>query len=99
MVVLEAWVNSKPVIMTPQCNLPQGFATGAALRVEPEVESIAEGLGNFFGMSDSQQTEMGLKARALAAERFVWPKIAEQMKTVYEWMLGGGPKPASIADF
>ena len=99
MVVLEAWANGKPVIMTPQCNLLQGFSSGAALRVDSEPASIAEGLRNLGAMPECQRAEMGVRARALAVERFVWPKIAEQLKKVYEWMLGGGPKPSCIADF
>ena len=39
--VLEAWANGLPVLMTRQCNLPSGFEAGAALRIEPEAESIA----------------------------------------------------------
>jgi glycosyltransferase involved in cell wall biosynthesis len=33
MAVLEAWAHAKPVLMTPECNLPEGFATGAALQI------------------------------------------------------------------
>jgi glycosyltransferase involved in cell wall biosynthesis len=38
MVVLEAWAHSLPVLMTPQCNLPEGFAARAAIKVEPSVD-------------------------------------------------------------
>ena len=30
MVILEAWAYGKPVLMTPQCNLPGGFADDIA---------------------------------------------------------------------
>ena len=93
MVVLEAWVNSKPVLMTPQCNLPEGFSSGAALKVEPTVEGVTEGLNEFWRMTDAERAVMGSRGHALAAERFVWPKIAAQMKELYEWILGGGEKP------
>jgi hypothetical protein len=32
----------------------------------------------------------------LVRERFAWPQIARQMTAVYEWLLGGGPAPASV---
>lgn len=99
MVVLEAWANSKPVLMTPQCNLPEGFSSGAAIRIEPNAESIAQGLRTLFQSSISELQSTGSHGRALAAERFAWPRIAEQMKELYEWMLGGGPRPACLADF
>ena len=44
MVVLEAWAYSKPVVMTPECNLPEGFGTNAAVRIETNVKSIVQGL-------------------------------------------------------
>jgi len=33
MTVLEAWAYAKPVLMTPECNLPEGFAAGAAVQI------------------------------------------------------------------
>jgi hypothetical protein len=30
------------------------------------------------------------------AEKFTWPKIAGEMKSVYEWVLGGGAKPDCV---
>jgi poly(glycerol-phosphate) alpha-glucosyltransferase len=99
MAVLEAWAHSKPVVMTPECNIPQGFTAGAALNVETGAESIAEGLKKLVEMSETERAAMGARARALAAERFVWPRIAADMKKVYEWMLGGGVKPDCVADF
>jgi len=91
--VLEAWAHALPVVMTPQCNLPEGFAAGAALRVDPEPASIAAGLCELFQMSEAGRRAMGERGRRLVEERFSWPKIAGQMKAVYEWVLGGGPKP------
>src|SRR6476646_1144661 len=44
MAVLEAWAHAKPVLMTPECNLPEGFATGAALQIGTSPEEIAAGL-------------------------------------------------------
>jgi hypothetical protein len=39
---------------------------------------------------------MGEHGRRLVEGRFSWPKIAQQMKTVYEWVLGGGPRPECV---
>ena len=99
MVVLEAWAHSKPVLMTPQCNLPQGFTSGAALKVEPTVESLTDGLIQFWKLTDAEREALGSRGRALVAEQFVWPRIAKEMTELYEWMLGGGQRPACIADF
>ncbi len=42
-VVLEAWAYNLPVLMTPQCNLPDGFHQQAAIRIETNPESIEQG--------------------------------------------------------
>jgi poly(glycerol-phosphate) alpha-glucosyltransferase len=97
MVVLEAWSYGKPVMMTPPCNLPEGFSAQAAWRIEPVTESIAEGLRQFFAMSDHERETMGRRGLALVKDRFAWPKIALQMRSVHEWLLGGGPKPDCVA--
>jgi len=96
MVVLEAWSHGLPVVMTAQCNLAEGFRAGAAIQIDPEVESIARALVALFMMTDSEREVMGARGRELVGERFSWPKIAAEMKAVYEWMLGGGVPPACI---
>ncbi len=97
MVVLEAWSYGKPVLMTPECNLPEGFSAHAALRIEPKMESIAEGLRQLFEMSDHERQAMGRRGIDLVQDRFTWPKIAAGMMSVYDWLLGRGPKPNCVA--
>ena len=98
MVVLEAWAFSKPVLMTSQCNLPEGLSANAALSVTPTVEGIAEGLGCLFTTPDAELRAMGARGRKLIYERFDWPSIAQALKDVYEWVLGSGPKPSCVFD-
>lgn len=99
MVVLEAWAWRKPVLITPQCNLPEGFAAQAAIRIEPAAESIAQGLYELFRAPSSALRSLGDNGHELTATRYAWPRIGEQMNQLYEWMLGGGAKPACLADF
>jgi len=97
MVILEAWAYGKPVLMTPECNLPEGFSAGAAVRIETAQEGIQQGLKELFALSDTKRMEMGAHGRNLVAQRFTWTTIAAEMKRVYEWMLGGGgPRPESM---
>ncbi len=96
MVVLEAWSYAKPVLMTPECNLQEGFAAQAALRVEPAIESIANGLDQLFQTSETERRAMGLRGLALVKDHFTWPKITLQMQAVYAWALGEGPQPESV---
>ena len=96
MTVLEAWAYAKPVLMTPQCNLPEGFGAGAALQIGTGPEEIAEGLKQVIEMSDADRRAMGNRGRNLVETKFSWPRIGEQMRSVYEWVLGGGPLPEVI---
>ena len=96
MTVLEAWSYGLPVLMTPQCNLPEGFQADAALRIDPEPAHIAQGLTALFAMPDHERTAMGERGRALVAQRFTWPHIAQQMLSVYRWALGQGDKPDCV---
>ncbi len=96
MTVLEAWAHAKPVLMTPECNLPEGFQANAALRIGTTPKEIAAGLKQLVDRSDHDRTEMGNRGRALVATQFSWPRIGERMLAVYDWVLDGGAPPATI---
>jgi glycosyltransferase involved in cell wall biosynthesis len=99
MVVLEAWAHGKPVLMTPECNLPEGFAANAAIRIETGVESITQGLRELFDSSPSTLRALGDNGHRLVAEKFTWPVLGREMTNLYEWMLGGNVPPACLVDF
>lgn len=96
MAVLEAWSYARPVVMTPHCNLPEGFAARAAIQITPEVESEVVGLGVLFSMSDLERQTMGHRGRELVAQHFTWSHIGTAMTDVYRWVLGQGPRPACV---
>jgi poly(glycerol-phosphate) alpha-glucosyltransferase len=96
MTVLEAWAYAKPVLMTSECNLSEGFVAGAALQTGTTSKQIAARLKQLIEMSDDDRKAMGARGRALVAETFSWPRIGEQMRWVYEWVLGGGTAPETI---
>jgi glycosyltransferase involved in cell wall biosynthesis len=96
MTVLEAWSYRLPVMITPACNLPEAFDVGTSIQIEPIEESIAEGLAKLFRMDNGSRIEMGQRGYELAAQRFSWPRIAQEMMTVYRWVLGKGTKPDCV---
>jgi glycosyltransferase involved in cell wall biosynthesis len=96
MVVLEAWAYAKPVLMTPECNLPEGFAANAALEIGTTPTEIANGVIKLMQVSESARTTMGSHGRTLVVEKFSWPRIGEQMRAVYQWVLGGGAPPETV---
>lgn len=97
MVILEAWSHSLPVIMTSECNIPEGFENHAAIKIMPEAEDINRGLLELMTMSEDDLKSMGLRGRKLVERQFSWSKVAAEMSTVYNWMLGGGSKPDCVS--
>lgn len=94
--VLEAWAHALPVLMSPQCNLPEGFREGAAMAIDPEPASISRCLRRLFRMSDEDRRAMGRRGRALLTERFNVDMAAAQHEAVYRWMSGAGPRPDCV---
>ncbi len=93
MAVLEAWVYELPVLMTAECNLPVGFAEGAAVEIRPSAESIARGLAKFLLASDEERHDIGRNGRRLVQTAFSWSQVVEQMHSVYRWCLQRAEKP------
>lgn len=93
--VLEAWGWRLPVLMTPQCHIPEGKEAGAAIVFERDAESIASGLRQLFLTSDSELAAIGERGRQLVERSFQWSMIAKKMDGVYRWILGG-PKPDAV---
>ena len=87
MSVLEAWSYGLPVVMTPECNLPEGFAYGAALEIRRGEGSFQAGMRTLIEMTDRERAAMGMRGRRLVEERFTWPKVAAQIKSLFEDVL------------
>lgn len=94
--VLEAWASGLPALITPQCNLPEGEAAGAAIPIVVGAEGVATGLRRLFALSDDERRQIGARGRALVADRFTWDSVAERMVAVYAWMLGRAPAPSTV---
>lgn len=96
MSVLEAWAYGLPVLMTPECNLPEGFAAEAAIRIETDPESIATGLRTLAALNEAGLRGLGTRGRTLVSNLFTWPKIAADMMAVYQWILGRSEQPECV---
>jgi poly(glycerol-phosphate) alpha-glucosyltransferase len=97
MAVLEAWSYGVPVLMTDECHLSEGFADGAAVRVDPEPRRIAEGLDCLLGLSDQDRVVMGLRGRQLVEQRFNWLVIGRQMADMYDGLVDQSAAAAAVA--
>jgi glycosyltransferase involved in cell wall biosynthesis len=95
---LEAWSYNLPVLLTPECNIPEGFEARAAIQIGTDPEKIAHGISQLVAMNDDERRAMGLRGREFVEKCFSWRRIAGQMYLVYRWILGEGEKPDCIVD-
>ena len=72
MSVLEAWSYQLPVLMTKECNLPEGFEAQAAIKLELDHSSIAGQLANINNLNKEQLEEMSNKGYNLVSSHFTW---------------------------
>ena len=96
MVILEAWAHGKPVIMTPECNLPEGISAKAGVSISADPNGISDGLNRLFGLSAAERSQMGQNGLRLTVEKFNWKTIARQMQTVCHWVVKGGAMPDCV---
>jgi glycosyltransferase involved in cell wall biosynthesis len=93
MSVLEAWSWRLPVLMTPYCNLAEGYEHNAAIHIEPTPESIGQGIKKVISMSEHERLEMGQHGFELVKDKFSWSQVANSMTHLYNWVLGKAEKP------
>lgn len=96
MAVLEAWSHGRPVLMSAECNLPEGFAAGAAIRLSTAPEALAHALGDALTLPAADLADIGARGRSLVAARYGWPRIEAEMRQAYAWALGGGAPPVFV---
>ena len=79
--------------MTDYCNIPEGFSSNSAIRIEPSAENIASSLETLSSLSNDKLVNMGLNGYSLVKQKFCWEEIAKQTIQLYKYLLNGGEKP------
>lgn len=87
MVILEAWAAGAPVLMTQECNLPEGFAAGAARDCGYDAASIGAALLTAAQMGEGEWQAASAAARTLAATTFSNAAIAAQWAQAYRGLV------------
>jgi glycosyltransferase involved in cell wall biosynthesis len=94
--VLNAFSFAKLSIITGECNLPIGFETKSAIKIDPNVESVQKGIKEVLNLSQLDLTQYGERARKLAIENFSWHEVSNQLQEVYEWVLNKQKIPSTL---
>ena len=87
MAVLEGWAAGTPALMTRECNLPEGFAAGAAIDCGLASATIARALESAMSLDAEHWLDMASAARALAAGPFSAQEIAARWAQAYQRLL------------
>ncbi|MDB4417465.1 glycosyltransferase [bacterium] len=94
--VAEAMAAGSPVITTHGAPWQILEQEDCGWWVEASVDGLTVALSDAVAASDQRRTEMGQRGQRVAADRFSWKSIAAEMESCYRWILGQGPRPASI---
>lgn len=96
LVVTEALGCGLPVITTKGAPWDELPTHGCGWWIDIGVEPLVNALREAMALSDTERREMGLRGRKLVEEKYTWESAARQMKSVYEWVLGGGAAPECV---
>jgi glycosyltransferase involved in cell wall biosynthesis len=94
--VAEALAAGVPVITTHGAPWADLETHRCGWWVEIGADPLAVALKEAISLSSETREEMGARGRTLVRDRFLWPRIAEEMQAVYRWALGLGERPACV---
>jgi glycosyltransferase involved in cell wall biosynthesis len=96
MVVAEALAYRVPVITTTGTPWQELERRDCGWWIELSERNLAATLAAAMNLPAEQLVAMGARGRLWMKQSFGWPGIATQMRSAYEWVLGGGPPPACV---
>jgi glycosyltransferase involved in cell wall biosynthesis len=94
--IAEALAAGVPVISTKGTPWEELVSRRCGWWIDIGAEPLAATLREAMALTVEQRREMGQRGRRLVEGHYAWPKIGQDMKMVYEWLLGGGAKPACV---
>jgi len=80
--VLEAMACSRPVVVTPGCNIPDVSTSEAGWTVDATVDGVTHGL-NAALVSKDERLRRGSNGRTLVAAKYTWDRIAQDSVGLY----------------
>ncbi len=94
---LDAWAFGKYSLLTPECNLTDGFDAGISGMIQADPDSIIDGLKGLFSMSPEMLKIKGANARTYVRQAYNWEQAAKKMSELYQWVTGYGEQPSTVS--
>jgi len=91
--IAEAMACALPVLTTHGAPWGELEERSCGWWIPVGVDPLRKTLPKALALSDAERRAMGLRGRRLIEEKYSWDGVAKSMKTLYEWMLGGGNPP------
>jgi len=95
-VVAEALSYGIPVITTKGAPWEGLITHRCGWWIDIGAEPLADAIREATALSDAERQEMGKRGRIFVEKNFGWTQIAENMISVYQWILGQGSKPECV---
>ncbi|MGB5063775.1 MAG: glycosyltransferase, partial [Candidatus Competibacter sp.] len=96
LVVAEALACGVPVITTKGAPWEGLLTHRCGWWIDIGVEPLVAALREAMNLPPDTLRDMGRRGRAYVEQNFGWPGIAQQMLSVYRWVLGQGDKPDCV---
>ena len=93
--VLEALALGVPVLVTPECHIPDVLSHRCGWIAAPAVDPLVNALREFSETKRPELAVMGERGRNLVNERFHSSVVGAKIAQLYDW-LQGGKKPTSF---
>ena len=95
-VVAESFAHGTPVLTTENTPWHRINELNIGRCIPGDAGNLAEALQLLCGLSDATLLAMGAEGRRWMEREFSWSRVASEMCTVYDWVLGLGPQPQCV---
>jgi len=96
-VIAEALASGLPVITTRGAPWSELTRYNCGWWIDIGVEPLAQAITEAISLSSETRFAMGKRGRTLISEKYSWDTIAQDMISVYEWMLHDGTPPQCVS--
>lgn len=96
LVVAEALACGIPAITTKAAPWELLEQERCGWWTEPTIDGLEAALHTATQLPQAELRAMGLRGRKAVEKRFAWPRVAAEMKQVYQWLCSGGAAPDCV---
>jgi glycosyltransferase involved in cell wall biosynthesis len=94
--VAEALAHAVPVVTTKGAPWQDLSTYQCGWWIDNNQQALASALTEGMQMSSQERQSMGLNGRKLVETKYSWDSMAQEMASVYHWILGGGTPPSCV---